>query len=157
MGNPMQDREHADRFDDGDIVAILYRQHADITEALERVSASTGRERQANLDSLVEFLTAHEGAEQQVVRPVVEGQGRDDEADARIEEEQKAENVIGRLTDLDVDSEEFEKAFADFKNAVAEHAEREESDEFPILEERPVEERIELGTAFLGAESTSMS
>lgn len=156
MGDPTEDRKEADELPDGDVLAILYRQHADISEALDRVSESSGEERKANFDAIVAFLKAHETAEQEVIRPVVETESSSpDEAQLRNDEESEADAAIQELLGLDVDSDEFDTKFEAFKTAVADHAEREEHEEFPLIQARPDSEREKLGEAFLEAETAA--
>ncbi len=148
------DLAQAEKYADGDLLAILYRQHADITEALNRVSDSKSDERSANFTAVTAFMKKHESAEQQVVRPVIEETDRGEEADARNAEEQQADQTIAVLSALDMDSFEFDAQFAQLKAAVAAHAEAEETNEFPVIEiSRSVEQRAELGRQFLLAQA----
>jgi Hemerythrin HHE cation binding domain len=145
-----EDRREADKYAEGDLLGVLYRQHAEITEALERVAGSKGDERSSNFAAAVDFMSRHEAAERKVVRPIVEGANEPAEAKARNEEESQADKAIAELTALDVDGDDFETKFKAFAKAVADHAETEETDEFPIvLKARSEEQRIELGAQFL--------
>lgn len=143
------DRKHADQYADGDLLSILYREHADISDALDLVAGSKGDERASNLSAVTAFMKRHETAEQQVVRPIVSAEDAA-EAEARDAEEAKADALIAELTALDITSAEFETKFATLKAAVAQHAELEETEEFPILEKtRSEAERVVLGEQFL--------
>jgi Hemerythrin HHE cation binding domain len=149
-----EDRKHADKYAEGDLLGVLYRQHAEITEALERVASSNGEQRRSNLTAAVVFMKRHEAAEQQIVRPIVEEAGQSAEAGQRNAEERGADQLIAELTALDADSDEFQTKFTTFKKAVSVHAETEETDEFPIVEKaRSQEQRIELGEQFLRVEA----
>jgi hemerythrin superfamily protein len=149
-----EDRKQADKYAEGDLIGVVYRQHAEITEALERVSGSSGEERANNWAEVVAFLKRHEAAEQKVIRPIVEGADQGGEAQDRDDEESKADAAIAELTALDVDSSEFETKFAAFVKAVSDHAETEEKQEFPIVEQaRTQEQRIDLGEKFLAVRS----
>ena len=149
-----EDLAQAEKYADGDLLAILYRQHADITEALKRVSESKGEERSANFSAAIAFMKQHETAEQQVVRPIIEESDRGEEADARNAEEQQADQTIAALSALEVDSFEFDSQFEQLKAAVAAHAEAEEHNEFPVIEiSRSVEQRTELGRQFIQAQA----
>jgi hypothetical protein len=150
------DRAHADKYAEGDLLAVLYRQHADITEALDRVSDSKGEDRSTNFAAAKSFMTRHESAEQQIVRPIVEAADNAAEAAERNAEELKADQAIAGLSALDVDSDEFDTQFATFKQAVTNHAEAEETNEFPIIEKAQSQERrIVLGRQFLQAQAAS--
>ncbi len=147
-----EDRKQAEKYAAGDILAILYRQHADITESLDRVSDSKGEERSANFAAATKFIKKHETAEQALIRPVIEKVDGGGETTDRNAEEKKADQAILALSKLDVDSTDFDSQFATLKSAVSEHAESEETIEFPIIEKaRTEEQRIELGQQFLEA------
>ena len=149
-----EDLAQAEKYADGDLLAILYRQHADITEALNRVSESKGEERSANFSAVTAFMKQHETAEQQVVRPIIEETARAEEAEARNAEEQQADQAITALSALDMDSFEFDTQFDQLKAAVAAHAEAEENNEFPVIEiSRSVEQRLALGRQFLAVQT----
>jgi hemerythrin superfamily protein len=63
--------------------------------------------------------------------------------------------VIATLSAMDVKSSEFESTLAEFVKAVGQHAEAEENDEFPLIEQNSTpEKRRELGTAFLAEVAT---
>jgi hemerythrin superfamily protein len=116
--------------------------------------ANEDREKAAKRKSLFEQLTttlkAHETAEESVVRPVTEETAGDGVADARNAEENEANEVIAALSELDVDSPEFDEKFAEFKQAVSDHAEAEETQEFPTIQSgRSASERKNLGDDFL--------
>lgn len=145
-----EDRKQADKYADGDLLGVLYRQHAEITEALDRVSASAGQERADNFAAAVAFMKRHEAAEQTVVRPIIVEAHDSAEAEARNAEERQADQLIAQLTKLDVDSNEFQTQFTALTKAVSDHAETEETAEFPIVENaRSEAQRIELGQQFL--------
>jgi hemerythrin superfamily protein len=137
---------------EGDLIAILLRQHADITEAMERVKSATADQRAAGFDALKAFLKAHETAEQTVVRPVSQETASEAEAAARNAEEEEADKALAELTGMGVDDPSFDSMFATFMKDVADHAEHEEHEEFPtILKSRTVEQRVQLGRDFLEA------
>jgi hemerythrin superfamily protein len=150
MSDAEQHRHEADELPDGDLIAILLRQHADITEALERVSSSAAAERATDFEALKTFLKAHETAEQTVVRPLSQETAGEAEAAARNAEEEEADKALAELTGMGVEDPSFGSMFKTFMRDVAEHAEKEEHEEFPtILESRSPEQRIQLGSDFL--------
>jgi hemerythrin superfamily protein len=149
-----EDRRQADKYAVGDLLGVLYRQHAEITEALERVANSKGDERRRNLAAAVAFMKRHETAEQKLVRPIVLEVHQPAEADQRNAEEHEADQAIAELTAMDVDSDEFQTKFTVFTKAVSDHAEAEETHEFPIVEKaRSQDQRIDLGAEFLQVEN----
>ena len=95
------------------------------------------------------LLRAHEGAEEKLIRPLT-GQSAAAVADARDAEEAHADTVLAKLTALDVASREFGSTLADLVTAVGEHAQAEEREEFPLVEQNTTpQRRLELGAAFL--------
>jgi hypothetical protein len=95
-------------------------------------------------------LKAHETDEESVVRPVSSETAGADVAEARNAEEKEAIEVIAALSKLDVESAECDSQFAEFKQAVSDHAEAEEHDEFPSIEfDRDEHERQQLDEKFL--------
>src|SRR5450432_2941177 len=109
-----EDRKAADKYVDGDLVGVLYRQHAEITEALHRVAGSKGDERRNNFAAVVDLLSRHEAAERELVRPIVEQASESAEAEARNAEETAADVAIAALKALDVDSADFDAQFRAF-------------------------------------------
>jgi len=145
-----EDRAKAAKFPEGDILNVLYGQHAQVHELLEKVASKSGSKRKAIFDQVTTLLKAHETAEETVVRPVTSKTAGKDVVEARNEEEDEANEAIAALSKLDVDSADFEAQFAEFKQAVTDHAEAEENDEFPTLEsKRSAEDREMLGKQFL--------
>jgi len=147
-----KDRAEAAKLPAGDIVAILYTQHAAVRDVMDTVESTSGSERKRAFEELATMLKAHETAEESVVRPVTQQTAGAEVATARNAEEDEANQVLATLKTLEVDSADFDAKFADFKTAVSDHAEAEEHDEFPsILTGRTVDERHELGLKFLAA------
>lgn len=109
---------------------LIELQHERIRSLLAEVAAAAGQQRQAAFDELRELLARHETAEEMVLRPVTR---RSDEAvaAARMDEENEAKQQLADLEALDVTSEEFTRAFAEFADAVRAHAQAEEDEELP--------------------------
>jgi hemerythrin superfamily protein len=144
-------RQQADELPDGDVVGIILRHHADITDAMERIKAARGDSRVGGWEALTRMLKAHETAEQKVVRPFVEDTANPGEAQARNAEEQEADRAIMELNELGADSPEFGPKFGEFASKVHEHAEHEEQNELPLLMQLSAEQRLEIGGMFLAA------
>src|SRR5579859_7574954 len=156
MAGAAEDREKAATLPKGDVIGILYAQHAQVQDLFERVEKSSAGTRQEAFDDLISFLIAHETAEQAVLRPVSRETAGDDVVEARLQEEENANQVIAELQTLDLSSSEFDRMFAEFKKAVTDHAEHEETDEFPtVLEERDEDERRVMGERLSNAEATA--
>ena len=115
MSGAAEDRKKAATLPEGDVIRILYEQHAQIQDLFERVEKATGTGRQTAFDELTALLVAHETAEQSVLRPVTRETAGDDVVQARLQEEQKANQVIAELKKLDVNSSEFDRMFAELQ------------------------------------------
>jgi hemerythrin superfamily protein len=114
------------------------------------VSGADGEQRKAAFGRLARVLQAHETAEEAVIRPLTARIAGDKVAAARMAEEGEADEAIATLLELDVESTEFEDEFRKLHRAVDEHAEAEEREEFPSIEDSQSEtERKELGKRFL--------
>jgi hemerythrin superfamily protein len=123
-----------DMDDARDVVAFLVAQHEQLKVLLNGVLGTGGDERQRNFDQAREMLARHETGEEMIVRPLTRKAANGDAvADARMAEENDAKEVLARLEKMDVDSEEFQRLFTSFRQAVLDHAEAEERDEFPLL------------------------
>lgn len=119
-----------------DVVKFLKDQHRLIDDLFDEVfSASTPLAREKAFVELRQLLAVHETAEEMVVHPrvrhvVADG---DDIVDARLHEEHAAKEQLSKLESMDVESDEFIKELASFREAVIDHAEHEEHDEFDKL------------------------
>jgi hemerythrin superfamily protein len=151
-----RDRAAAARYPQDDVIAVLYRQHADIRDALDRVRDSSGSDRAERFDAALALMKAHETSEQKFIRPVIESASEHAEAEQRSAEEAEADQLLAKLAGLAVDSQDFDAAFAELAAAVDSHAEAEETREFPIvLKSTSEQERADLGRAFLAEVSAN--
>jgi iron-sulfur cluster repair protein YtfE (RIC family) len=116
-----------------DVVEVLLAQHGRVRELIAEVIDAQGEERRRPFDELRTLLAVHEAAEESIVHPVSHQTDDGEVADARIAEEHDAAKEIAHLESMDISGPEFAEAFAAFAQAVAEHAEKEESEEFPAL------------------------
>lgn len=120
-----------------DVVRFLKDQHNLIKDLFEEVfSASDSKAREEAFVNLRQLLAVHETAEEMVVHPsarreVTDG---DDVVDARLKEEHEAKEMLSKLEDMDLDSEEFLTELEKFREAVIDHADREEREEFDKLQ-----------------------
>src|SRR6059058_5542659 len=119
----------------GDVVAQLLEQHEQVRAAIDAVAATkTAKSRQAAFDVLRELLARHETAEEMIVRPLTRSVDNGETvAEARMDEENKSKDVLAELEKLDIASVEFARTFETFAQAVLEHAQAEETFEFPLL------------------------
>jgi hemerythrin superfamily protein len=141
MSSATAERTQAARLPDGDVVAVLLTQHARIRDLFGTVREARGDRRQEAFDELRALLAVHEVAEELVVRPVARRSAGEREADARNHEEAEAAEVLKRLEGMDIDSDGFARTLAEFEQAVGDHADHEESEEFPALMRDCTQER----------------
>ena len=80
----------------------------------------------------------HETAEEMVVHPRARREIKDGDSvvDARLEEEHEAKEQLSKIEDLDIGSQEFIDALTRFRDAVVDHAEHEENEEFNKLQRK---------------------
>jgi hypothetical protein len=120
-----------------DVVEFLKGQHNQIKDMFDDVLyASESKARETAFVELRQLLAVHETAEELVVHPRARGEvdGGDEVVDARLHEEHEAKKQLSQLEGMDIDSKEFLDALKVFRDAVVEHAEREETEEFDQLQ-----------------------
>jgi hemerythrin superfamily protein len=117
-----------------DIISLLEQDHQAIRERFSELDGARADDRPQLLWELVEQLVRHEVAEEAVVYPALRREpGGDAVADARVAEESEAEQLLARLEKLDPATQEFQGAVRDLRATVLDHAQKEESDVFPLL------------------------
>ena len=120
-----------------DVVRFLVEQHNLIKDMFDDVlSASTDEARQKAFVDLRQLLAVHETAEEMVVHPRARGElsDGDEVVDARLKEEHDAKTQLQELEKLDIGSKEFLSGLERFQQAVVDHADHEETEEFPQLQ-----------------------
>jgi hypothetical protein len=156
MNLAQKEREAAAALPAGSVLAVLYDQHARIRELFELVKTADGPARQTAFDRLRELLAVHEAGEEMVVRPVTKKIGNGNVADARNEEESEAAHVLAELEKLDVSSAEFTQKLTKLEQAVSDHAQHEESEEFPRIQVQvSPEDQQKMGERLLKAEKAA--
>jgi hemerythrin superfamily protein len=133
-----------------DVVDYLKAQHETIRQAFTAtLDAPDAETRQEAFTRLRTLLAVHETAEEMMVHPRVrrkiDGGTPDVHAvvDARLAEEHDSKVALSELETLDIDSAEFGKALIHLQAAVLEHAENEETAEFPLLTEHLEADELE--------------
>jgi hemerythrin superfamily protein len=122
-----------------DVVNFLTEQHNLIKDMFDDVLfASSDQAREKAFLELRQLLAVHETAEEMVVHPRARDElsGGDEIVDARLVEEHQAKEQLRRLEGLDIGSPEFIDELKVFQQAVLDHAEREETEEFPGLQRK---------------------
>ncbi len=139
-----------------DVVDFLVSQHEQIKSLFAHTLSATGKDREKAFLELRRMLAVHETAEEEIVHPRAKRKLGNGAAvvGKRLEEEHEAKTVLQKLEKLDVDSEEFTRHLTELRDAVIDHAEHEESDEFAKLgEELSEEELARMGRAAKLAEA----
>jgi hypothetical protein len=123
------------------VVAAVQQDHREIEEMLDRVEMASGDARKGAFDRLASKMKAHETAEEQIVHPLAKQEGNTDTVEELVNEEMSASRALKKLEGMDVDSDEFETAFAQLKRDVLAHARQEEREEHPsLMEDTPADE-----------------
>ena len=120
-----------------DVVEFLKGQHNLIKDMFDDVlSASSDDAREKAFTDLRQLLAVHETAEEMVVHPRARGElVRGDEiVEARLTEEHDAKMQLQKLETLDIGSNDFLVELKLFQQAVVDHADLEEAEEFPGLQ-----------------------
>jgi hemerythrin superfamily protein len=140
-----------------DVVKFLKDQHNLIKDMFEEVlSASSNEAREKAFTSLRQLLAVHETAEEMVVHPRARHEIADGDAiiDAVLQEEHVAKEQLSKLEGMDIGSKEFIDELTRFRDAVIEHAEHEEAEEFTKLtSELSAEDRKRMAGAVQAAEA----
>jgi hemerythrin superfamily protein len=133
MGDAADDRAKAAQFPEGDVIRILLEQHATVRELFGAVTNAQGKRKKELFDQLRALLAVHETGEEMILRPVSKEAAGESVAEARNREEKEANKVLKKLEGMDVDSADFARELRDFEAAVSDHAEKEETEEFPKI------------------------
>lgn len=139
-----------------DVIAAVQADHAEIKELFSQVVSAPGVDaRRDGFERLVRKLAVHETAEEEVVHPLLyQAPGGEAVAEARVEEESKGKNLLSELEKMGVDDPGFDAGFAQLRTEVLAHAEREEHEEHPMLEQAVDRDKLQqLAGVFRAAES----
>jgi hemerythrin superfamily protein len=118
--------------------ALLRQQHEQVKSMFRQLLDASGEQRQELFDCLRATLAAHETAEEMVVYPKARKAGADAIVDRRIKEEDEAKAALAELEKLDAsarDDKTFDSQLRAFHENVLRHAEAEETELFPLLEQ----------------------
>jgi hypothetical protein len=122
-----------------DVVKFLKDQHNLIKDMIDDVlSASSTEAREKSFIALRQLLAVHETAEEMVVHPRARREIADGDAivDARLQEEHVAKEQLSKLEGMDLGSKAFIDELTKFRDAVVDHAEHEENEEFAKLQRK---------------------
>ena len=139
-----------------DVIDFLTSQHEQIRTLFAETLDHSGKEREQAFIELRRLLAVHETAEEEIVHPRAKRKIPDGDqvVGKRLEEEHEAKAILAKLEEIDVDADEFTEKLKKLRDAVLEHAEHEEQEEFAKLHEELDEKELErLGRAAKLAES----
>jgi hemerythrin superfamily protein len=140
-----------------EVVAFLKAQHNLIEDMFDEVlHASDPQAREKPFIELRQLLAVHETAEEMVVHPRVrrEADAGDTIVDARLTEEHEAKELLSQIEKLDITSRQFIDELTKLRDAVLDHAEHEENEEFPILQQKvDADDLKRMATAVRAAET----
>ncbi|HEX3946098.1 MAG TPA: hemerythrin domain-containing protein [Acidimicrobiales bacterium] len=131
------------------IIEALRQDHDEVRALFGRIESAVGDDRRDLFQQLVAELVRHEVAEEEILRPVSKRDAGEAIANARIKEESEAEALLKEMESLDVSSPEFEVKLAKLHQDVEQHADAEETKEFPRVQEKESADRLEkMATAY---------
>jgi hemerythrin superfamily protein len=139
-----------------DVVRFLVRQHEQIKSLFAETLAASGKARERAFVELRRLLAVHETAEEEIVHPRAKRKipNGDKIIGARLDEEHDAKTVLAELEKLDVGTPSFTDMLTKLRDAVVEHAEQEEKQEFIKLEQDLGDDELQhLGRAAMLAEA----
>ena len=140
-----------------EVVAFLKAQHNLIEDMFDEVLlASDPQARAKPFVELRQLLAVHETAEEMVVHPRVrrEADAGDAIVDARLAEEHEAKELLSQIEKLHITSQQFIDELTKLRDAVLDHAEHEENEEFPVLQrEVDTDDLKRMATAVRAAEA----
>lgn len=130
--------------------------HDEVRAMFGQLEQSSGEKRKELFQQLVSELVRHEVAEEEILRPVSKQDAGEAIANARIQEESQAEELLKEMEKLDTGSPEFDTKLAKLRREVESHAEAEETKEFPRVEEKETQDRLQqLGRAYEAAKKAA--
>jgi Hemerythrin HHE cation binding domain len=114
-----------------DVVRFV-RQHEQIKPLIAETLAASGNARERAWVELWRLLAADETAEEEIVHPRAKRKipYGDKIIGPRLDEEHNAKTVLAELEKLDVGAQSFTDMLTKLRDAVVEHAEQEEKQEF---------------------------
>jgi iron-sulfur cluster repair protein YtfE (RIC family) len=128
-----------------DVIRFLVSQHEQIKSSFAQTLATSGEAREKAFVELRRLLAVRETAEEEIVHPRAKRKipNGDNIVVHRLEEEHEAKTVLTELEKLDVDDGAFTEKLTKLRDAVVEHAEKEEQQEFAKLEQELGSDELE--------------
>src|SRR4051794_30394076 len=129
-----------------DVVTRVRYQHDTIRRLFDDVEAAVPGRRSAVFQPLVRLLAVHETAEEMVIYPALLLAGADARriVQCRKAEEDQAKKDLARLEGMNAGSDEFLDRLVAFRADVEAHADAEEADVLPLLDEHRAAHELRL-------------
>ena len=129
-----------------DVVTRVRRQHDTIRRLFDDVENASSARRAESFQPLVRLLAVHETAEEMVVYPALLLAGSEARAvvRARKAEEDQAKKALAELEGLDAGSAAFDAQLRAFRVVVEAHADAEEEEVLPLLDEHRAAHELRL-------------
>jgi hemerythrin superfamily protein len=141
-----------------DLVHLLTRDHELVKERFAAIRTGELGDRGPLFWKLTDDLVRHEVAEETVVYPTVRSAAKASElADACIAEQSQAEERLARMEDQDPTTNAFMDEAHRLESEVLAHAEHEERDVFPVLQQLPGEQLVALAERYTTAKTAAPS
>lgn len=117
------------------VLDLILADHREVEKLLGTFDSVPIEGRDQYFCHVVQELVRHEMAEELVVYPALrsDAPGGDTQADRRISEQSKAEEMLDAMEKMDPTTEEFTARFIQLREAVLEHAKAEESQTLPLI------------------------
>jgi hemerythrin superfamily protein len=131
---------------DHDVIQLLKDDHRTVQQLFEALGINTGR-RDELAQQLVQELTVHTEAEEQIVYPAIRRAipNGDQRVDEGIDEHRRVSEMLDRLSTMTADDADFDGLMADIQAAVEHHVQEEETETFPLFRDCSFEgERLRL-------------
>lgn len=131
--------------DQPDVVHMLMDQHKLVKQTFTKVLSQTGETKKQLFEELADLIHTHETSEQQVIHPLTRTTEQGEQIAAeRLVEEAETDRTIAELRKLSADDPTFHGRLEALQQAIMAHVEREEGEEFPLLQKLSAEERASL-------------
>ncbi len=116
---------------------LLRQRHEQIKTLFDQTIAAEGQARSELFDCLRATLAVHETVEEMFVHPLARSisDAADTSVMQRLEEENEAKQMLTELEQMTTEATGWGAAFLQLKNAVLHHAEAEEADLFPYMDQ----------------------
>jgi len=126
-------------------IDLLKNEHFAVKQLLTQLLTTTGNERVQLLEEIKNALIVHNASEENVIYPAINTlTGRPQHAHALYHQQDDAQLLVWELTQLVADDDRFVEKAEKLRDALLAHVQQEEEQEFPRLQELPVDAQARL-------------